>query len=55
MGLQVIDRYCENIPEKVINVSSTIIMWDAPVITDQTVLENQPNIVLHDKKERLAY
>jgi len=55
MGLQVIDRYCENIPEKVINVSSTTIMWDAPVITDQTVLENQPNIVLHDKKERLAY
>jgi len=27
-------------------------MWDAPVFTDQTVLENQPNIVLHDKKEK---
>ena len=27
-------------------------MWDVPVITDQTILTNQPNIVLHDKKEK---
>jgi len=50
MGLQVTDRYCEHIPEKVIIVNSTTIMWDVPVITDQTVLANQPNTVLHDKK-----
>jgi hypothetical protein len=26
-------------------------MWDVPVITDQRVLANHPNTVLHDKKE----
>ena len=51
MGLQATDRYCEHIPEKVINVNITTIIWDVPVITDQTVLANQPNIVVHDKKE----
>jgi hypothetical protein len=52
MGLQVTGRYCERVPEKDINVNSTSIMWDVPVITDQTVLANQPNIVLCDKKEK---
>jgi hypothetical protein len=31
MGLQVTDRCYENIPERVINVNSTTIMWDVPV------------------------
>jgi hypothetical protein len=26
-------------------------MWDVPVFTDQTTLENRPGIVLHDKKK----
>jgi hypothetical protein len=26
-------------------------MWNIPVTTDQTILANQPDIVLHDKKE----
>jgi hypothetical protein len=38
--LQVIDRYCEHIPERVINVNGPTIMWDVPVITDQTILAN---------------
>jgi len=27
-------------------------MWDAPVVTDWTILANQPDTVLHDKKEK---
>jgi hypothetical protein len=27
-------------------------VWDIPVITDQKILANQPDIVLHDKKEK---
>jgi hypothetical protein len=50
MGLQVIDRYCEHIPDRVINVIGTTGLWNVPVIADQTVLANQPNTVLHDKK-----
>jgi len=41
-----------NIPERVINVNSTTIMWDIAVITDWKILANQPDIVLHDKKEK---
>jgi len=33
MRLQVTDRYCENIPERVINVNGATIMWDILVIT----------------------
>jgi hypothetical protein len=38
--LQVTDRYCEHIPERVINVNSATIMWDILVITDRTILAN---------------
>jgi hypothetical protein len=33
-GLHVTEKYYEHIPERVINVNGTTIMWDAPVITD---------------------
>ena len=50
MGLQVIDKYYEHIPEKVINGNGTTIIWDVPIITDSTILVNQPYLVLHDKQ-----
>jgi len=40
MGLQVTDNYYEKVPEKVINVKDPTIIWDIPVITDQTITEN---------------
>ena len=49
-GLLVTDKYYEQIPERVINVEGTTIMWDVPVITDRTVLANKAEIVRHDKK-----
>jgi hypothetical protein len=54
MGLQVTDNtsYYEHIPERVININCTAIMWDILVITDQTILANRPDKVLHDKKEK---
>ena len=52
VGFHVTDRYHGHIPERVINVSGTTTMWDIPVITDQTLLANQPHRVLHDKKEK---
>jgi uncharacterized Rmd1/YagE family protein len=33
-----------NIPEIVINVNGTTIVWDAPVITDRTILANRSDI-----------
>jgi hypothetical protein len=39
MGLQVTDKCYEHIPEMHINIHSTTIMWDVPVITDQTILK----------------
>jgi len=36
------------IPEKIINVMGTTIMWDTPVITERTILASQPGIILHD-------
>jgi len=39
MGSRVTDKYYECIPEKVINVNSTTIVWN-PVITAQTILAN---------------
>ena len=40
MGLQFTDMYCEHIPDRVVNVNGTTIMWDVPVVTDQTLLAN---------------
>jgi hypothetical protein len=42
-------------PERVINVNDTTVIWDILVIADQTILTNWLDIVLHDKKSRLAY
>jgi len=53
VGLQGTDRYYGHVPERFINVNSTTIMWDMLVITQRTVLTNQPDRVLHDKR-RLA-
>jgi hypothetical protein len=50
VGLQVTDKYCEHIPGIVINVNGTTVMWDVPVITDQTIVANQPHIVLHNRE-----
>ena len=52
MGLQVTDRYCELIPNRVININGTTGMWDVPVITDRTVPANRPDAGLHDKTEK---
>ena len=55
MGLQFTDKYYGHVPEMVINVNGTTIMWDILVITDQTILENEPEKVMLIKKRRLAY
>jgi len=36
----------KHIPERVINVNGTTIIWD------QTILANRPDIVLHDDREK---
>ena len=36
-GLQGTDRCCEHVPERVISVNGTAIMWHVPVITVRTV------------------
>jgi hypothetical protein len=40
MGLQFTDKYYEHVPGKVINIGDTTVMWDVPVIIDQTILAN---------------
>jgi len=52
MGLQVTDRYCEHISNRVINVNGTTGMWDVPFTTDQTVPANGSDAMLHDKTEK---
>jgi len=39
-GLQVTDKYYEHIPQRVLTVNGTTILWDIPVITDRTLLAN---------------
>ena len=36
----------------VMNVNGTTVMWVDPFSTDETILPNQPDTVLHDKKEK---
>jgi len=52
MWLQVTDRYYGHIPERVLNVNDATIVRDVPVITDSTIVANQPDIVMHDKIEK---
>jgi len=40
MGLQATEKYHEHIPERVLNVNNTTIMWDVLVFTVQTILAN---------------
>jgi hypothetical protein len=43
MGLQFTDKYCEHIPERVVNVSGTTVMWDVPVnVNGTTVMWDVP-------------
>ena len=51
MSLHVTGKYYERIPERVINVSGTVIMWDVAAVTDRTILANRHDILLHDKEE----
>jgi hypothetical protein len=43
-----------NIPNRVINVNSIAMMLDIPVIAHYTILANQSNLALHDKKEKIC-
>jgi hypothetical protein len=53
MGLQVTDKYYGLVHEMVIiSVNNTTIMRDIQVITDQKILANKPDKVLHNKKEK---
>jgi hypothetical protein len=52
MGLQVTNKYYEHIPEMDTNSHSTTIMWDVPVITDQTIPANRSDIVQPEKKQK---
>jgi hypothetical protein len=54
MGSQVTYKCYKCIPERVINVNGTAIVWDVPVIKDSTILAKRPDTVLHDKERRLA-
>ena len=40
MGFQVTDKYYEHVPERVININGTAIMWDVLVVTDRTISAN---------------
>jgi len=55
MRLQVTNRCYEHIPERVINIKGTTIMWDEPVVTIEQYL--QTNLIQYCmiKKRRLAY
>ena len=52
MGLQDPDKNYEHVPERVINVNSSTVMCDIPVIRDWTVQAKRPDTVLHDKKKK---
>jgi hypothetical protein len=45
MGLQVINKCFENVPERFLNVNDATFMWDVPDITDRKILANRPYIV----------
>ena len=40
------------VPETVVNINGTTIIWDLQVVTGRKVLASRPNIELHDKKEK---
>jgi len=43
------NNHNNNLPERVINVKGTTMIWDVP---DRTILANRPDIVLRDKIEK---
>jgi hypothetical protein len=49
LGSRVTDNYYEHIPETVINVNGTTIMWDVPVFIDRTILAYRSDTVVHSK------
>jgi hypothetical protein len=54
MVLQVTERCCGHVPDRVINVNGTTIIWDVPANKNRIILPDRPDMVLHDKNRRLA-
>jgi len=46
MVLQITDEFYKHTPERVLNINGTTIIWD------RAILANQPDIVLHDNREK---
>lgn len=54
VGLEISEKYYDHVPQKVINVDDITIMWDVPVFTDLTVPAKNPDIKLHNKREKMC-
>ena len=52
MVLQVTDRYCEHVTERVITVNGTAVMGDVPGITDRKTVANRNDTALQDEREK---
>ncbi|KAL1457390.1 hypothetical protein WDU94_007628 [Cyamophila willieti] len=57
-GLNVNEKYYQHTPDPVINITTeehnVTIMWDVPIITDRQINANRPDIIVHDKKNKMC-
>ncbi|CAM4672923.1 unnamed protein product [Leuciscus chuanchicus] len=54
LGIEVPNKWYENVPQPVVNTDSCIIMWDKGVFTDLTTSANCPDIIIHNKEDKLC-
>jgi len=49
------DKWYEHKPEKVIKNEKITILYDMPIITDRKIAANRPDIVYHDKSNKVCF
>ncbi len=53
-GVEVPNKGYENVPQPVVNTDECTIMWDKGVFTDLTISANRPDIIVHNKKDKMC-
>ncbi|KAL1256585.1 hypothetical protein QQF64_012130 [Cirrhinus molitorella] len=54
LGVEVPDKWYENAPQPVENTDYCTIMWDKSDFTDLTISANRPDIIVHNKKDKMC-
>ena len=54
IGIEVCNEWYKHVPEKFVEKNDITVMWDSAITTDKKVGANQPDVTVHNRKEKSA-